>query len=89
MANFNPVGRTLVAPLCLEMCDRQGRCHKNLARAPARGSEAYEGASARSGGAGTIGLMLKSYETWGCRKGYVASLGVPISPRYPRWRRPW
>ena len=34
-------------------------------------------------------LMLKSYKTCGCRKGYSASLGVPGSPRQPRWRRPW
>ena len=41
---------------------------KNWERGPATGSESYEGASARSGMAGTIGLMLESYETWGCRR---------------------
>ena len=28
MASFNPVTRSLAAPLCLEMCDRQGRRKK-------------------------------------------------------------
>ena len=32
---------------------------------------------------GSIGLMLKSYKTWGCRRGYLASLGVPGSPGTP------
>ena len=40
-------------------------------------SEAYEGASVKSGRAGTMGLMLKSHETWRCRRGYL-----PGSPRY-------
>ena len=31
--------------------------------------------------------MLKSYQTWGCRRAYLASLGVPVSPRHPWWRR--
>ena len=32
----------------------------------------YEGASARSRRADTVGLMLKSFETWGCRRGHLA-----------------
>ena len=35
----------------------------------------------RSARAGTIELMLKSYETGGCRRGHLAKLGVPGSPR--------
>ena len=43
----------------------------------------YEGASARYGRVSTIGLMLKSYETLGCRRGYLASLGCPAPPGTP------
>ena len=50
---------------------------KFLAWGPAAGSEAYDWASAKPGRAGIIGLMLKSYETWGCQRGYLASLGCP------------
>ena len=32
--------------------------------------------------ASTIGLMLKSYEIWWCRRGYLASLVVSGSPRH-------
>ena len=75
----------------------RGAATKISAQGPATGSEEYEGASVRSARAGTIELMLKSYENWGaeegiwrawgCRRGYLASLGVPHSPRHPRWRR--
>ena len=68
-------------------CTR-GIATKFWARVPAAAREPYDGASARSGRAGTIGLMLKSWETWGCWRGYLADLGMPGSPRHSRWRRP-
>ena len=46
---------------------------------PATEIELYEGASARFERAGTIGLVLKYSETWGCRRVYLANLGVPDS----------
>ena len=57
----------------------QGHRHKILGLGSATGNKACEGASARSGRAGTIGLMLKSYETWGCCRGYLVNLQVPGS----------
>ena len=38
-------------------------------------SEKYEGASPRSGRVATVWLKLKSYETWGCQRGNLPSLG--------------
>ena len=49
------------------------------------GSEAYERASARSGTAGTIGLMLKSYETWGAEEGIWRAWCGARLPQGPRW----
>ena len=67
----------------------QERRHRNLGAGASDGNAAYEGTSAKSGRAGALELMSKSCETCGCRRGYLASLGVPGSPRHPRWRRPW
>ena len=37
----------------------------------------------------TIVPMLKYYENWGYRRGYLTSPEVSGSPRHPRWWRPW
>ena len=47
------------------------------------GTVAYEAARARSGRAGTIELILKSYEVWGCQSGHLANLGDARLPQAP------
>ena len=59
------------------------------AQGPVTGNEVLKGASVKSGRSGTTGLILKSGETRGCQREYLAALGVPGSPRHPRWRSPW
>ena len=61
---------------------------KMWAWGPATGRETYGGASAMSGRASIIRLMPKSYESWECRRGHLASPRVPGSPRHSRWRHP-
>ena len=56
---------------------------KNGVQGLATTIEVHEGACARSGRAGNIKLMFKYDEIWGCRRGHLASLGVPRSPRHP------
>ena len=62
-------------------------------RGQAARSEAYEGASARSGRAGTIGLMLKFCETWGRRTPFGESGGgqlpqaSPVATPLHLWRK--
>ena len=45
-----------------------GQGCRHMSEGASYGSDAYVRASVRSRRAGTIGLMLKSYQTWGCRR---------------------
>ena len=66
--------------MALPMVCSKGVATKIRARGPMTESEAYEGASAKSGRAGTTGPMLKSYETWGCRRGVFGESGGCSAP---------
>ena len=73
-----------------EVSKEQRRRHNKFERmGPATGSEAYEGANARSGRAGTIGLMIKSYKTRaGVPKRIFGDLGGAQLPQAPPVRTP-
>ena len=65
----------------------RGVAIKFWARRPATGSEEYHRAIARSLRAGIIGLMLKFYEIWGCRRVFSESGGARL-PHAPPMATP-
>ena len=65
-------------------CGIQGHRQQILSAGPAVGNEVYVRASARYERAGTIGLMLKYYNSWGADEGIGRVwCGTPLLVRNP------